>query len=96
MKFKITTNNLLILIALAGMILAIYVKLNPEITNQYWSDLNPNYRIGILTVFFGVVGIVTFPRRRLGEKKIEPTRYLKSIVIFGVLVGFWYQWFSAI
>lgn len=96
MKLKTITNNLLTLIAIAGVILTIYAKVNPEVANQYWSDLHPNYRISILTVFFSVAGISTFPRKPLGEKKVVPIRYLKSIAIFGILIAVWYQWLSAI
>lgn len=86
--------NFLIILAIVGIALGTYGKLNPEFGNEFWQALSPNARIGITTIFclFGL--IATYPRKRLIEKRVKPIFYIKPLFWLGLLAYFWYQWFS--
>ncbi|WNC68593.1 hypothetical protein RI845_00250 [Thalassotalea nanhaiensis] len=94
MKTRNIGLNLIIILAVAGMALGTYGKLNPEFGNDFWNALGPNVRIGIATLFCLFGFFVTFPRKRLIEKRVKPILYLKPLFWFGFLIYFWYQWFS--
>ena len=86
--------NFIIVLAIAGIVLSVYGKLNPEFGSEFWEGLGPNVHISIITLFCLCGVFVTFPRRILIERRVKSMLYLKPLFWFGCLVYFWYQWFS--
>lgn len=82
--------NTLIVVAIAGIILAMYAKANPEFGSSVWVHLAP-YSIWLGTVFCLTAIFVTFPRKQLVDKQVSHILYLKPVFWCCLLIYYWLQ-----